>query len=487
MAKIKCSGCGNEIESTATFCPKCGSKKKKKNMFLFFIIMLIVFIFVMEILFSIFGGVLASTLFGAKYGTSAISEMLFVFFVTGVLIIAGNGYIFKEKKVGFFRGLYIGLPMLLFSLINFISSLGGAIQGFNLINLINLIFFTYLIGLAEEFLCRGWVQNEFIERFGDTKKGIILSIFLSALIFGFMHLTNALVTPQGLFHTFMQIFQAIASGFLLGSVYYKTKNIWVVAFLHGFFDFSLMLSEVNLIKDCAPNTNTQIIIVSLISSILLIGFYIFCGFFALTRKSGDKVTDPKNSKKNTIIAVIGMIVTLILVFISTAFEGPDSSICYKYLDKEIPSTYNIVTSPREEYSFGSFEVKYTLKTVKEDFNKKLVLSTPNNETTLTFDGNVKDFIVIDNEDNYGILIRTESIVEHYIYYAKVDKATIEDSKAALATIKNGFKKYDVPEIERIGYMTLDEDLYNYPYAISNTKEEFFIDKDGMLYLIKIKG
>ncbi len=486
MAKRKCAGCGTELESTSTFCPKCGSKKKKSNMFLFFVIMLIIFLFVMEILFTIFGGVLSLTLFDYKYGTTAISEMLFVFFITIVLIIAGNGYIFKEKKVGFFRGIYIGLPMLLFSVINLVASITEAVEGLKLANLVNLMFFTYLVGLAEEFLCRGWVQNEFIERFGDNKKGVILSIFLSSLIFGFMHLTNALVTPQGLFHTMMQIVQAIASGFLLGSVYYKTKNIWVVAFLHGFFDFALMLSEVNLIKDCVPNTSTQLIIVGIISSLLLVGFYLFSAFFALSRKSGEKVTNPKKSTRNTLIAVIGMIVSIILVFIVTMFEGKDASTCYKFPEKEFDTPYYVVTTSRKEYVFGGYDNKYILMTETENYNPVLKLSAGDNKVTLKFDGEVKDYIVIDNDNSYDILVRTATLIEQYIYHVKIDKSRILD-KAELTKINKEFKKYDVPEIDRIGYITIDNDSYNYPYVISNNKEEFFIDQNNELLLIKRKG
>jgi membrane protease YdiL (CAAX protease family) len=486
MAKRKCAGCGAELESTSTFCPKCGSKKKKMNMFLFFVIMLIIFLFVMEVLFTIFGGVLSITLFDYKYGTTAISEMLFVFFITIVLIIAGNGYIFKEKKIGFFRGLYIGLPMLLFSVINLISSITDAVEGLKLANLVNLMFFTYLVGLAEEFLCRGWVQNEFIERFGDNRKGVILSIFLSSLIFGFMHLTNALVTPQGLFHTMMQILQAIASGFLLGSVYYKTKNIWVVAFLHGFFDFALMLSEVNLIKDCVPNTTTPLIILGIVSSLLLVVFYLFSAFFALSRKSGEKVTNPKKSTRNTLIAVIGMVVSIIFIFIVSMFEGNDSSTCYKFPEKELDTPYSVVTNYRKEYVFGGYDNKYILMKETSNYNDVLTLSAGENKVTLDFDGNVEDYLVIDNENNYDILVRTETIVEQYICYVKIDKGTVLD-KENLNKVKKKFKKYDVPEIDRIGYITIDNDSYNYPYVISKTKEEFFIDKDSELLLIKRKG
>ena len=99
------------------------------------------------------------------------------------------------------------------SLIGSLSSLNG----FNLGNFINLLFLTIFIGIAEEFLCRGWLQNEFIERYGDTKRHIILSILFSSLIFGLIHLTN-LMAGQDLLTTIIQVIQATSVGLLLGSI-----------------------------------------------------------------------------------------------------------------------------------------------------------------------------------------------------------------------------------------------------------------------------
>ena len=41
---------------------------------------------------------------------------------------------------------------------------------------VNLLIGCFLVGVAEEFLCRGWLFNEFLERFGETKKGVWFSI-----------------------------------------------------------------------------------------------------------------------------------------------------------------------------------------------------------------------------------------------------------------------------------------------------------------------
>ena len=141
MAKRKCPRCKTELESTSAFCPKCGNRQKKKNIILFTLLMTLLFFLVLEIIFTIFGGVLMSTIERYKYGKDIIAELLLVVYMFIVLIVAGNGYIFKDKKIGFFRSLYLGLPMLIFSFIILVSSIASAYKDFNIGNFENYLYF----------------------------------------------------------------------------------------------------------------------------------------------------------------------------------------------------------------------------------------------------------------------------------------------------------------------------------------------------------
>ena len=364
MAKRKCKNCREMVESTAAFCPLCGMKFKKKNIFLFSVLMIFLFIFVMELLFPVSYVLFNHGITLGKYGEDAIAELFLVFFIVIILFMSGNSYVFSEKKIGFFRSLLLGLPILIFSGFIFLTAIPDAISDFNFANFVSLLFLCVFVGLAEEFLCRAWLQNEFIERFGSSKRGIIISIILSSFVFGFMHITNALNTTQGLFETFMQIFQALASGFLFGSIYYKTKNIWSVAFIHGFFDFALMVSSVNVLKDCVNSyTDSSAVIVSAVSSLFIMAFYIFIGLFALSSKKGYQFF--KKNNVPLIVSIVGMIASIILLIGSSVVESMllgnvEGSICYSFEELKIKEEYNIVTSNRDAYTFTNGSIEYTL-------------------------------------------------------------------------------------------------------------------------------
>ena len=480
MAKRKCNVCSEEVESTSIYCPKCGNKMNKKNKLLFFLLMCLVFFVIFEIVFTIFGGVLLTTLPNYKYGEETLGELLLIIFMVIVLIVFGNSYVFKEKKVGFFKGLLIGLPMLLFSIVLLVGSIFDSIEGLNLANLINLIMLCAGVGIAEEFLCRAWLQNEFMENFGSDRKGVVYSIICSSIVFGVMHITNGIFSTQTMFETFLQIIQALGSGVLFGAVYYKTKNIWVNAFLHGFFDFSIMLSEVNLIKDCTNNyVKSSDMAIGIISSILVILFYLSCAYFAFSSKNGLPFIKKDKLKKARIISIILCIVTFGITFIPDMFLSSDVTTCYRYEDKVLNEVYEIVTTNRKEYglTFDDHEVK--IYTSYKDYKKIVVLSIDDRRVDLSFDEDVEDFIVIDNKDYIEILIHTY-FVESDIYYGRIYKDKISEIDS---NYKNKLNEYKLPDLKSIGYIIFDRSDNKYPYMESKLGDKFYIDEE-VLYLIK---
>lgn len=80
------------------------------------------------------------------------------------------------------------------------------------------------VGLKEEFLFRGIVQNLLHSRFGHAKSVLITSIAFTAWHYGVV--SNSA-------WTFIQIFLASA---ILGLIYVRTGSIWTVALLHALYD-----------------------------------------------------------------------------------------------------------------------------------------------------------------------------------------------------------------------------------------------------------
>lgn len=97
---------------------------------------------------------------------------------------------------------------------------------------------TMCVGVAEEVLFRGTLFGACREYFGESKKGIYLSVIISALIFGGSHLTNLLFTPDLVIATITQVIYASEVGIIFAVVYYRSENLLPCIILHGLFDFA---------------------------------------------------------------------------------------------------------------------------------------------------------------------------------------------------------------------------------------------------------
>ena len=158
-------------------------------------------------------------------GTLVIGEAILAALVLIVMLIFKNGYVFSQKKEPLKVGLKYGMfYIILGTLFVVVFGIGG--EGLkNPYSVANTIVGCLLIGITEEFLCRGWLLNEFLERFGDTKKGIWYSIIISGFIFGIIHLMNIYTDGQNVITTVLQTINEAGSGIVFGIIYYKTRNI----------------------------------------------------------------------------------------------------------------------------------------------------------------------------------------------------------------------------------------------------------------------
>jgi len=502
-------------------------KNKKENIVLFFIKMILLFIIVINVT-QWLPTIMDENIKYYKYGSELIFELFWAFAIIIVMLLSKNSYVFAEKKSKFWKSLKLGLPVIIISIISLITN-AFTLNEFNLGNFTNLLFYAFSVGVAEEFLCRGWVQNEFIERFGKNRKQVIWSIVLSAFIFGGMHLGNVFA-GQTLFVTLLQVAQTTAVGTLLGVIYYRTKNIWVPVFLHGFYDFSIMLGEVNSLKDCTTNNPSQsIAIFSIIVSLLLILIYILNSVI-LFRKSKinpiinteEIITEEQHKKDNIMFKVISSIIGVLLLFMSLPIEMTldgveDYQVCYEYKEKEVDFLNTESHLPKYE----TFDIKYdktinndtcttvllpdgtpkecipTVSSEKFDFSFYVEVDKDNNYL-LTIKNNITNekialdyeyvyqFVLIENEKDYTILIHNNDYLSSTIYYSNfITKDNISNTKGFLDELKKSFKKFEVPKIDQIGYMTTRENNYKYPYMITDRSDKFIIDEKGELYFLEL--
>lgn len=181
------------------------------------------------------------------YALQLITECIGVIMSIIILYVVGKKHILKEKRIGILKGLFIGGFLFTICLITAAAILADTLQTGKgkLLPLSQVAMFVATmagVGMSEEFVFRGAILNLFIDKLEKTKRGIYASIIMSGVIFGAAHMTNVFsgVSIKG---AFVQAVGASVLGALLAAIYLRTRNIWVVAILHAFMDFSALIGS----------------------------------------------------------------------------------------------------------------------------------------------------------------------------------------------------------------------------------------------------
>ena len=157
--------------------------------------------------------------------------------VVSMIKLYGTEFKFK----GFSKGLFsvAGLLGIASCIRSFIGGMAPTDIGFmeGLPSAIFMLIFMFSVGLYEETLFRGVLFNTLRNRFGESKRGIILAVVMSAIPFALIHFTNLMMYPNLVVTTTFQVVYVFFAGIFLASIYYITNNFWVVVFIHGVYDF----------------------------------------------------------------------------------------------------------------------------------------------------------------------------------------------------------------------------------------------------------
>ena len=134
---------------------------------------------------------------------------------------------------GVFKGLLLGIPVLLFCLVQLSGILEATYDYSIVINVFGVVaalIYCVAIPLWEEFLCRGVILTNMLKKWGNSKNGIIKSVILSAFIFGAAHVITGFGGDWT--NTTIQIVYASFMGLLFGVIYIKTKSLASTIVLH---------------------------------------------------------------------------------------------------------------------------------------------------------------------------------------------------------------------------------------------------------------
>lgn len=407
-------------------------KNNKKNIIVFTIIMLIVFFLITE--FFIWGyasSLLLEAISKYPKGELVITEAILASLVLIVMLLFKNGYVFTQKHKKITKGLFYGLYYLIGAAVFLFIYRDGFKEG---LSVLNLAVGCFLVGVTEELLCRGWLLNEFLERFGNNKKGVWYSIIVSGVIFGIIHLGNIL-NGQDFSTTIIQALTAVVAGIFFGIIYYKTKNIWSVILLHAIWDFSLLLSEIIPIK-----SNTV-----LLSNISLLGIIFSLGMVVaecISMIPFIKDIEKEPEKESIIVcAIIGfggfLFCTVLSGLYTVSFKET-----YEYESMNIKN-YSIIVNNYQEHFIK--EDNYYFKLYKE--GKKLVFQNMNNNKRIEWIcEDLKDYTIIKENDNYVIaFIDYMNHRNYFLRFIRVKKEELSDTQEFLEKLDYQIKEYLLPE------------------------------------------
>ena len=464
---------------------KVKEKKKRKpvNLALLFFLMLICFLGE-ELALVFFGRGFISAIFYGRYGLDLVGEIAAVILIVIIIFIFGQQYVFTEKKEKFWKSILVGLPFVIFATIMAVFNI-IELKKFDINNFISLLFLTLFVGVYEELLCRGWLQNAFVRTHNTSRGKVMLSIALSSLVFGCMHIVNALA-GQSLFETLMQVLQATAMGFYLGAVYYRTRNIYGVMFMHFYWDFAIMIGEMNQLRDCTNGIVTSdILTFSVLTSLLFSIVYTLIVLFVLRKeKVAPLLDEPKEEKPsriyNILVPVLAIAAFVGVMFLKTPDEYETYETCYEYPEIEMGLS-DLHYPSRLKYSIK--ENGYNYEVLVED--DELVLRNLNTKDKVVLFEDGVAFEVIKEKDYYMIIaITLDKNNNESVNYSKY--MTIEgmsDDKSYLDNVKKSFDSYVIPDIQELGYLTNDGTDYIYPLMTTLQDNSFIIDEEGALFLV----
>ena len=170
------------------------------------------------------------------FATSILSKIIFAGLTIFILIVFKMQSVMKLSSKGLLKGLLLGWFFILIGLLVFITgfdfSKAGYIEQNRWLLLLFVAAVTFLTGVSEEFLCRGFLYNLLFIKFKNIKK----AVFISSFIFGIAHLLNLIYAPVII--VLVQVIYAFAFGVLFAAIYIRSGNIWAVVLLHGFVNFS---------------------------------------------------------------------------------------------------------------------------------------------------------------------------------------------------------------------------------------------------------
>lgn len=221
------------------------------------------------------------------YVLMAGQEVFGALIALAAICLSGCSYIFKRSGIGFCRGLLVGGYFLFISVYTAVG-LFVTYEGERVLKpwylIVTFAVTMVLIGVTEEFLCRGVLAELLRRHYGATHGGIWRAVVVSGILFGLAHLTNLLsAKPMGVL---VQCVSAAAMGMAFAAIYFRTGCIWVTVALHALVDFAALITG-GLYRGTVDEVISEYTPVNLIAVVP----YIVLLFVLLRKKKMDEIVE----------------------------------------------------------------------------------------------------------------------------------------------------------------------------------------------------
>ena len=323
-----------------------------------------------------------SSLVGAVWelenGPHMIVELLACIFLFILIKLGRKTNMLKSKMVPFKEAFMVSLPFFSILAIVFVSQFFMNYKMYEFNDAIEIICFILgylLVGIFEDVLVRGLVLNIMLDKYGNNKRGIWLSIIISSLIFGCAHFLN-LTTGAEFNGVLIQVIAASGIGIYLAAIYLRTNSVWYVALLHGLWDIAA--TSTSLFKD------TNVDLVDTISNYSIINLYpvivyILLAIYLLRKRKIKEVIacrnnleiekDSKNYSFRNFSYTMGCLLVVFIIF--------SMSVSYTTINNNMIETYKNLPNDFYFQYEENFLYNKDLEFNKLDDNTKMVIALKN--------------------------------------------------------------------------------------------------------------
>ena len=250
------------------------------------------------------------------YPVQLVAELVMLAGLVLVTLALGMEHVLAERGKGFFRSMapagvilgyytFAGLSSLIYCMYDPVQDPA---------TIICFVLCMGAVGITEELAFRGLVTRMIYDKYGSSRAGVWLTVVVSGILFGCMHLMNAIGGGIALSGVLVQVICAAAVGMCLSAVYLRGGNLWSVAAIHGFMDFCALIPT----GIFQGGSFTEVL--GSYDATMLVGslFYFAIAAFLLRKSKIKTLTTGENSSAGTRVK-LGISVLLLVLMAAVVF------------------------------------------------------------------------------------------------------------------------------------------------------------------------